>query len=181
MYFAWYFAEGSIISCGIILQHIPKTKYYSSSSGFSNTDPLILEFQIYRLRDYVVYWNVRSQEWLSHDIHVRMVDLLGPKWARVSTFYVFLISALWHGMYPGYFLALLSISLYSIAEKKLAKRIRMSTGPPIWLRCLGTIVLYVSMIYFLVPFVLLTWSRSIEYWASFYYIPHILVLGIVLL
>jgi lysophospholipid acyltransferase len=53
------------------------------------------------VRDCVPSWNMMSQHWLRRYVHQRFMALGFPHTAsRVTTF---VTSALWHGLYPGYF------------------------------------------------------------------------------
>lgn len=53
-------------------------------------------------RDMVPAWNIPSHLWLKRYVHMRLVWNKFPNlMARLATFFV---SAVWHGLYPGYYL-----------------------------------------------------------------------------
>jgi hypothetical protein len=186
-YSAWLLAEGAIVSSGMILHRMPQKKALDSekSKVFCNSDPMVLEFKTYSARDYSTSWNIRVQEWLYSDVYIRILDLIGQNHTGLATFFTFSVSAIWHGIYPGYLMAMATISIYVIAERRFLKKIQKSPSngslPPLWIRMLLGILCYMILMYSLVPFLILKWDLSLIYWGSFYYIGHIIPIVIIIM
>lgn len=57
-------------------------------------------------------WNILTTHWLRHSVYERVSPAIG-------TWVVFMVSAFWHGFYPGYYIAFLSAALFTTAARKV--------------------------------------------------------------
>lgn len=171
-YFVWLMTEGSILCSGMVLH-----RHDNPSIAFSNTNIYEIEIDSQDFRTTIHNWNIRVQEWIYHDVYIRMLDLLGPKWSKFSYSYSFFISAIWHGIYPGYFISFSSISAIMTIETRIWKKfLSKYSKNSIWIRLARRIIHRIEMLYFGIPFVVLTWTKSLQFLGSFYYIGHIMIL-----
>ena len=91
----------------------------------------------YRIKDFMENWNMSVHLWLKNYIFLRVVkkdkrDSLRP----IMT--TFLVSAIWHGFYPGYFVFFVSTALLDYVYKQAAKTYILFTWiPDIVLKVIG--------------------------------------------
>ena len=64
------------------------------------------------LKKLIDNWNITTTKWLRHTVYCRV------SWQ--PTFMVFLISAFWHGFYPGYYLCFTSGVILTFAARKVS-------------------------------------------------------------
>ncbi|WAR01873.1 MBOA2-like protein [Mya arenaria] len=62
-------------------------------------------------------WNILTTHWLRHTVYERFSPSIGT-WA------VFMISAFWHGFYPGYYIAFLTAALFTTAARLVRRNVR---------------------------------------------------------
>ncbi|VDP99929.1 unnamed protein product [Trichobilharzia regenti] len=65
-------------------------------------------------------WNTATTRWLRECIYDRV-----PK--RYAVWVVFVVSAMWHGFYPGYYLAFVSAALITVAGRIHHMLVKMDT------------------------------------------------------
>ncbi|KAK2184634.1 hypothetical protein NP493_259g00013 [Ridgeia piscesae] len=104
-------------------------------------------------------WNIQTGVWLRRVCYDRAP--FSP------TFLTYMLSALWHGYYPGYYLTFVSAAFFTLAGRCLRKNIRpfflMSPAKKAIYGCVTWAGTHLSLGYLIVPFCLL------EFWPSFYY------------
>ncbi len=64
----------------------------------------------YKIQDFFNAWNISVHNWLKHYVFMRMITR-GKKVSLMPILTTFLVSAIWHGFYPGYFLFFISSGL----------------------------------------------------------------------
>ena len=140
-------------------------------------------------------WNMSVQYWLANYVYKRF----SPR--RYGTLVTMLVSAYWHGFHAGYYLSFLTVPLVvavddlwaGLVRKKLEKQQqqRSSSSPTTITRPL---LIYDWVNWFLrcraydymcMGFLMLSFERTIKYWRSIYFLPHIayallLLLGLLL-
>ncbi|CAH0393007.1 unnamed protein product [Bemisia tabaci] len=117
------------------------------------------------------YWNISVQYWLAAYVYHRF-----PK-KSLRLFIVFVVSALWHGVYSGYYVSLCSVPLYLPVEdifvtnfwKKEESRIQQYC----WTSCLFFMKTY-QFAYWGTTFQLLRISAILKYLISIYFLPYLL-------
>ncbi|XP_022650145.1 lysophospholipid acyltransferase 1-like [Varroa destructor] len=122
-------------------------------------------------------WNVSTQRWLKHVCYDRRTPY--------KTGMTFLLSALWHGFYPGYFLAFMTCSLFVMASRRVRRSLRplLVHGPvsqffyDLLTFCFSTSFLA----YTTAPFVLLQFSKAIHIWREVFFYGHVLALAAIVL
>lgn len=118
-YFAWLLSEGSFIACG--MGYNGKSKNPRTGKEEVKWDRLnnidVLGWELGQSpRTCIASWNRQVQQWLYHYVYVRSfrtVEVFDEKTQKTikvtkkpwySTLLTNLISAFWHGFYPGYYL-----------------------------------------------------------------------------
>eukprot|EP00755_Sulcionema_specki_P006466 Sspe_Gene.35538::Locus_17216_Transcript_1_1_Confidence_1.000_Length_1749::g.35538::m.35538 len=129
------------------------------------------------IKDITDNWNIGVNNWLKSCFYFRLVPIFGER-SQVPVLLVQVISAFWHGFYPGYYLFFVSGTFYTIVGRNARLKIRplaIKMGPAAkrvydffgWvgtcggINCLG------------VPFIFLKWDVTLQVWKDLYFIPHI--------
>lgn len=130
------------------------------------------------MRDSILAWNKTTQTWLRRTAY----DRVPRKFAVLATY---ILSAIWHGFYPGYYLTFLSGALITIASRSGRRLI----GPlfqkgrllPIIYTIITFILTRLTIAYVAFPFVILDFHDSIHIYKSLLFSIHALgVAGIAL-
>ncbi|KAM5317239.1 lysophospholipid acyltransferase 2 isoform 1-T1 [Glossophaga mutica] len=122
-------------------------------------------------------WNIQTALWLKRVCYERAT--LSP------TIQTFVLSAIWHGVYPGYYLTFLTGVLMTLAARAMRSNFRHHfTGTP-QLKLLYDVATWaatqVAVSYTVVPFVLLSVKPSLAFYSSWYYCLHIAGILVLLL
>ncbi|XP_060574529.1 lysophospholipid acyltransferase 2-like isoform X2 [Ruditapes philippinarum] len=171
-YFAWKLGELVNNSCGL---------------GFSGYDDkgnskwdLLDNVKIYQLETCtslkvnVDSWNVTTAHWLRYSVYERCP-------ASIATWAVFIISAFWHGFYPGYYMAFLTAALFTTAARLVRRNIRpyflQSTVHTNFYDFITFWFTRFANSYFILSFVLLETKYSIPLYGSLFWWLHLLSFG----
>jgi hypothetical protein len=106
-YFVWKVAEGSCILAGFGFEGFDKMGQPKGWRGVRNVDVLIVETAP-NVQLLTRSWNKRTQGWLERYTYKRTGNSL------MATYF---ISALWHGLYPGFFFLFMSMPLLTNIER----------------------------------------------------------------
>ncbi|KAF6104723.1 membrane bound O-acyltransferase domain containing 2 [Phyllostomus discolor] len=122
-------------------------------------------------------WNIQTALWLKRVCYER---------ATVSpTIQTFVLSAIWHGVYPGYYLTFLTGVLMTLAARTVRSNFRHYFTQSPRLKLLYDVVTWattqVAVSYTVVPFVLLSVKPSLTFYSSWYYCLHIAGILVLLL
>ncbi|XP_036904577.1 lysophospholipid acyltransferase 2 isoform X2 [Sturnira hondurensis] len=122
-------------------------------------------------------WNIQTALWLKRVCYER---------ATVSpTIQTFVLSAIWHGVYPGYYLTFLTGVLMTLAARVMRNNFRhYFIGSPqrkLLYDVVTWAVTQVAVSYTVVPFVLLSVKPSFAFYSSWNYCLHIAGILVLLL
>lgn len=121
-------------------------------------------------------WNISTALWLKRTVYERS--------PRHRTLAVFVISSIWHGFYPGYYMMLLSFGLMLEAGRMGRRVIRpyfqKTRALAFTYDVITCIVTALCVAEGGVPFQLLELRLSLDYWKSLYFYAHILCLLLIL-
>lgn len=124
-YFAWMVAEGSYAIIGL--------GYRMSASGkplwdrLENVNPFRIETNS-DLRFFISAWNVCTNQWLNVYVYRRIQNYYGKERSSArATITTNLISAFWHGFYPGYYLMFISIAWLTVLSRRIDVALWFST------------------------------------------------------
>ncbi|CAN7998922.1 unnamed protein product [Ixodes hexagonus] len=137
----------------------------------TNVDILTIETSL-NLRELLISWNKSTQTWL-RNISYERVD-------RHRTQLTFVLSAMWHGFYPGYYLTFGGGTLFTLAARSVRRSVRpmfqhsnMARQLYDLLTCLAT---RMAIGYIVFPFLLLDFYACIRVYKNFWFLGHILAL-----
>jgi len=185
-YFAWKIAESASIAGGFGFEGYDASGKPKGWAGVENV--AIVDFETSGCVSALSRaWNKRTQGWLERYTYHRTGQSLSM---------TYLVSAAWHGFYPGYYLFFLSLPLVTEVERILRARVN-----PLFLRpsyntrramydqptTPGALeILYVCVcswltvltVNFLVPgFIILSAVATLRLWISFGFIFHVLLVA----
>lgn len=169
-YFAWVLSESTAVLFGY--------GYNGKNwSGAANVDVLGFELAS-NISNGSRAWNKHTQSWLERYVYKR-----APR--SMSMYATYFVSAIWHGLYPGYYLFFLSVPLAQNLAKKITADVRpltfnesngVRTGK--WWRPLynisGIILTNLTMNYLASAFVVLSWGNGIAIWSAYKWAVHII-------
>ncbi|THD26162.1 Lysophospholipid acyltransferase 2 [Fasciola hepatica] len=176
-YFAWGLAEINGIGVGLGYTGVcPKTgqPIYAHVRSF---DMVQVEAGL-SLKHVIDSWNISTTRWLREAFYDRL-----PRSCRTPL--VFIISAFWHGFYPGYYQMFLTFALFTIVSRMWHRTMRPYCRPN--RACAQVYDLFtifitnVAINYAQAPFHLLDWSASLKFWSVFYFVPHAIAISLLLI
>lgn len=121
-------------------------------------------------RDGLAAWNTSTQRWLRNICYDRV--------ATSKTLMTFFLSATWHGFYPGYYLTFMTLALQTIAARHLRRTIRPYFQDTFLKQKLYDVLTFLTTLvgfaYATVPFILLSFNKTMYCWSQVYFSVHIL-------
>lgn len=182
-FFIWKIAEGACILAGFGFSGYDKNGESLGYRAAENMD--ILGFMLStNIQVLSRCWNKGTQFWLERYSYNRL---------NKSTFWVYLVSSVWHGVYPGFFIMFLTIPILTAIERLMKSKINPRVVPEFDGRNLdtypthlvGTLYWYgcfvgQSMVFqFIVQtFSMGWWSNSYTALASYDWIPYYFWFGL---
>lgn len=118
-YFAWKVAEGASVMAGFGFEGYTKSGESKGWRGVQNIDILGFETAS-NIQGVSRHWNKRTQGWLERYTYHRTNKSL------VATYFV---SAIWHGLYPGFFIMFMSLPLMTNVERLIKAKINPLVAP----------------------------------------------------
>ena len=186
-YFAWTLAEGACNCAGLGYkkpakggEKDAKDASVGTWDGVQNVDPIACE-TAQNLKAVLDNWNQKTQTWLVYVCYERT-----PK--SINVYATMGLSAVWHGPYLGYLMTFMTAAFVTEAARKIRRTIRPyflpekdSAGntPPLkmFYDVLTWFVTLSVLNYMVGPFVMLEAQKSHEYFNTFYYVPHAIIIG----
>lgn len=174
-YFAWLLSESTALAFGFGFN--PETKQWTTACnvdvvGFELASNLSLGSHA---------WNKHTQTWLERYVYKRC-----PRVSIVPMVATYLVSATWHGFYPGYYFMFLSVPLFQTLSKKFTADVRPLTvtkdkdgkeKAKWWKLPLydvpGVIITHCTLNYAASAFVALGGSQATEVWTAYKFSAHI--------
>ena len=179
-------ALGGVAEGNIVLQNPESMTYFGTFfrnitvgwRGVENIDIIAFESGT-NIQSLSRAWNKRTQSWLEQYVYHR---------TDRSLIVTYTVSALWHGLYPGFFMFFFAAALMSATERLIRIKINplVLTDPrsPLFhsptaaaVRTLygviGWVVTSVTLTYHAQTFYMKSFERSMGAFRSFYFIPNI--------
>merc|ERR1719300_140215 len=121
------------------------------------------------MREALRCWNMTVQHWLVAVVYKRFPI------KKFRTAAVMLVSSIWHGVHPGYYLSLGSVPLCLMVEDFYRKQFRdiLSEKGQRFYDWVGWFVRMRWFDYLGMGFLLLNIDTTIDYWSSVYYAGHV--------
>jgi len=188
-YICWLMGEVACLSSGCGYSgkvRDPKSgEMVDSWKNSINMYPLKFEFAP-SMKVAVDTWNICTEGWLRHYCYERLIDTRFKKVSRVATF---LLSAVWHGLYPAYYIFFLSAAVHrevaSMARRKIRPyvlSIPSKYHPQFFYDIITFMFTLMTMNYCAITFAMLSYKDSINLWRNTYFIGHYyIVIGLIVL
>ncbi|XP_077166518.1 membrane-bound glycerophospholipid O-acyltransferase 2 isoform X3 [Paroedura picta] len=174
-YFAWTLADAINNAAGFGFRGYDKNGV-SHWDLISNLRILHIEFST-SFKMFLDNWNIQTALWLKRVCYERA--------SFSPTIQTFILSAIWHGVYPGYYLTFLTGVLMTLAARSVRKNMRhYFTDSPATKLCydiMTWMTTQVAISYTVVPFVLLSVKQSIKFYSSWYFCLHIICILVFLI
>lgn len=151
-YFAWHYSNGCYILQGF--NDMLNIKFFRVETATC-------------IKDLSLGWNIKTNKWLKECYF----DKIKHRNIFLASFVTFTVSALWHGVKPGYLIMFLSFC-FSIPVIKGVNRIILKYASVLY-PILSRIQMIFFIMYFSVPFFLLDVSKIYKVWSSVYFYGHI--------
>jgi lysophospholipid acyltransferase 1/2 len=173
-FFAWVWADAISNAAGLGFAGYDE-KGRPDWSGIQNVD--VIGFQTATsLKTLIDSWNITCAMWLKYVCYDRV-----PYHKRFLTF---VLSAFWHGFYPGYFATFISGSLMVSAAAKIRYVVRPYFLSSAKMKLLYDVMTwactYVTLAYFITPFTYLRVQPTLQFFNSYYWFLHILAAMVLL-
>ncbi|KAL8053772.1 hypothetical protein ABFX02_05G095800 [Erythranthe guttata] len=181
-YFIWSISEASTIISGL------------GFSGWSNSDPnkplwdraknvdvLGLELATSAVQIPLV-WNIQVSTWLRHYVYERLIQN-GKKPGFFQLLATQTVSAVWHGLYPGYIIFFVQSAIMIAGSRAIYRWQQASQTPMIknLLALFNFVYTLVVLNYSSVGFMVLSLHETLVAYGSVYYIGTIIPIAIILL
>ncbi|XP_072317218.1 lysophospholipid acyltransferase 1 [Eucyclogobius newberryi] len=167
-YFAWTLADAVNNAAGYGFAGMDKNGR-PSWELFCNVNILGIETAT-SFKTFIDNWNIRTGIWLKMVCYDR-----APRYRLPLTF---VLSAVWHGLYPGYYFTFLTAIPISIAARAMRKSIRPYFLGSRVMKCGYDVVTWaatqLAICYTVMPFLLLAVEPTMIYYRSMYFHVHIL-------
>lgn len=183
-YFIWSISEASIIISGLGFSgwtdsSPPKARWDRAK----NVDILGVELAKSSV-ELPLVWNIQVSTWLRHYVYDRLVQK-GKKPGFFQLLATQTVSAVWHGLYPGYIIFFVQSALM-IAGSRVIYRWQQSVSPKLAL--VKKILVLMNFAYTLlvlnyscVGFIVLSLHETLDSYGSVYYVGTILPIVLILL
>lgn len=134
-----------------------------------------------RVKDFLAAWNISAHMWLKHYIFMRILPTgkTSVSATAKASLITFIVSAIWHGFYPGFYMFFLAAGMMDYQAKLAGQAFSplVEGKLPGWLvYVLSWIWCYAFCGYFCTAFVLLSFENFHKVYASMYYIGHIILI-----
>uniref|UniRef100_A0A8D2KUU9 Membrane bound O-acyltransferase domain containing 1 n=1 Tax=Varanus komodoensis TaxID=61221 RepID=A0A8D2KUU9_VARKO len=173
-YFAWTLADAINNAAGYGFSGVDEKGNFHWSL-LSNLNIRNIEMAT-SFKMYLENWNIQTTAWLKRVCYDRA--------AQYPTALTFLLSALWHGVYPGYYFTFITGIFMTLAARAVRKNCRHFFISPKPLKiCYDVatwLVTQLSVCYTVAPFVLLAVEPTIILYKSLYFHMHILCVLVLL-
>ncbi|KAI3379366.1 hypothetical protein SNEBB_007736 [Seison nebaliae] len=123
------------------------------------------------------YWNIGTKNWLRRICYDRLTSN--------GTLITYILSAMWHGYYPGYYVAFIGAGFCTLAGRSIRKSIRphfLNTKLMVLYSLITWLGAQLIFNYYSIFVTILTWEDSLEFLnKTFWFLPIISLICIVVL
>jgi len=180
-YFAWFNGEAHTILIGAAYNG--RTK--SGRTLWNRIQMLdLIPFRLAHTRFMIAgCWNICSSEWLKYYVYLRLPNTVRGLVHPVV--FTLMVSAYWHGFYPGYYLFFAGYAFYYLVEEGVDRKFKRryvvkgrgrdlkpisSLRYRIYIAC-ATLCTWTYINSITISFRLLDWERTKIAWGAIYYWP----------
>lgn len=175
-YAAWTLSEAACIHSGLGFNGVNPENGKLRWDRMCNVQPLGVEAG-QNIRGILASWNIITSKWLRFYVYERVT----PKHRKPgikSTFITFLVSALWHGTRPGYYLTFITAATYQTFGKLYRKELRPVFVDTQYKRVYDVFTLIASQLalgFAALPFIVLNFAPAIASWKSVYFYVYVVL------
>jgi lysophospholipid acyltransferase len=183
-YSAWKITQASVIFCGLGYNRTEGEKK-EVIEKFDRVDSCNLYEIELNLNPGVriQYWNRTVHLWLKYYFFLRLLNIQikpfkGNK--TIASLVTFMVSALWHGVYPVYYLFFFHYYCIERISKVVEAKFDVFKKSETWdwpAQLLYRAFLMTVVNWFGLIFMLITLERAFNFFRAFYYIPNLLLIG----
>nr|KAJ3403450.1 Lysophospholipid acyltransferase 1 [Polyrhizophydium stewartii] len=181
-YGVWKLAEAACVACGLGYtgpdQAAPGGHRWDR---LANVNILGIE-SAQNLKAVLDNWNIHTARWLRHSVFVRLHP--SPGNILVPSLVTFLVSAAWHGWYPGYYLTFVTGGLFSYAARIARRKLRPYALASARTKAAYDVATWATTIfatnYLVAPFLVLSATDGLRIWSATYFVGHVGLLAILL-
>ncbi|XP_038843986.1 lysophospholipid acyltransferase 1-like, partial [Salvelinus namaycush] len=121
-------------------------------------------------KKFIDHWNIQTVVWLKTVCYDR-----APRYPTALTF---ILSALWHGVYPGYYFTFITAIPITLAARAVRKNVRQYFLSSYPVKLVYDVVTWAAtqlcICYTVMPFLLLAVEPTMQYYRSMYFHIHII-------
>ncbi|XP_069742338.1 lysophospholipid acyltransferase 2-like isoform X2 [Narcine bancroftii] len=121
-------------------------------------------------------WNIQTALWFKRVCYDRS--------RYHPTIATFVLSAMWHGVYPGYYMTFLTAIPITLAARAIRNNFRIYfikiPAVKLFYDVITWIATMIAISYTVVPFVLLSVEPSLKFYSSWYYCLHVIPLLVII-
>lgn len=187
-YIGWSLSESALVACGTGYNGIKEYTLTSGNVGephenlretrvwkidwgkAKNIKILNIEFAT-TLKDLMANWNISTAVWLKDCVYLRLLFNGYKGW--ISVLVTNVVSAIWHGFYPGYLLTFIGGGMTTDLEKEIQKKVPIHRDR--LLKVLSGICIALLVAYFAIPFQIYSFRKSLMVWWDLYFYGHLIV------
>ncbi|CAG7647042.1 unnamed protein product [Allacma fusca] len=168
---AWILADAVCNASGLGYDHTKKTWDLTT-----NVRPFDFECGL-SFKETLDHWNIGTGKWLRHIIYERVHP-------NIRTVLTYMVSAMWHGFYPGYYITFLTGALITSSARTVRRHIRPYFTQSSTMKTLYDISTWtasrVAIAYCTFTFILLEFEPGFVILKKIYFFLHILCLVAIL-
>lgn len=177
-YFGWKIAEGAACMSGLGYNGVDKASGEHRWDRVENINVKLYETS-QSLRTSSQNWNKTTNLWLRRYVYDR-----AP--ASVNLYFTYLVSAFWHGFYPGYYMFFLSVAAATMVHRQVRRSIRpyflLEDGKTAGsfkrlYDVVSAIATSMTLNYFIMSFVMLAFGLSVSAFRGFGFYGHWILLA----
>lgn len=178
-YSGWKISQSSIIFCGLSYSKTEKGDSFDKVD-ICNLNKIELHLNP-RVR--IQYWNRSIHLWLKYYLFLRLVSIPRKPFAdnkALASLITFMVSAIWHGFYPTYYLFFIEYYIIEQISTYLDEKYDFFTQVEQWnflSKIFYRIFIMTVVNYFGLSFSLLSLRENLNYYRAFFYIPLIFLFG----
>jgi len=177
-YVVWGLSNTAYISCGSGYNGL-SDKQKPKWDRYNNTLPSKLEI-MENVRALTSNWNIRAAFWLKSYIYVR-IPKFKNKILRIifePTISTYIVSALWHGLFPGYYVIFITLGIETIVARLCRRKLRWLVLGNKTLKLIydivGTFITLIAVNYAALAFLCLYPKNLLFFYSHLYYSVHII-------
>jgi lysophospholipid acyltransferase len=180
-YTGWLFATANVTAAGLNYDSSVTGKgYLSSFKKIVSVRPVDFEFSD-NIKDKLEAWNSSVQTWLKNYVYFRVTSAeegkKNPKKATFASNVTFMLSALWHGLYPGYYMTFFQMFLQQQVNRFIFRaRDKFSFIPSPVRTFLGALICTCGLNYSCVMFQMLDFGKAVTFGHNMYHCGTIILL-----